>query len=386
VLARRRDDGVGVKRVSITGTGLHTPAATITNQELVEAHAAAVERFNLEHAEAIAAGTLAPREPSSDEFIQKASGIRSRHVLDKNGVLDPERLRPRLPLRRDDELSIQAEIAVSAAEQALKESGRSASDVDALLVACSNLQRAYPAVAIEVQHTLGTRGFAYDLNVACSSATFGIQAAADAIRAGSARCVLVIDPEITSGHNNFELRDHHFIFGDACSALLLEDADRSARGGGFEVLSTRLATRFSNNIRNNFGFLNATEDPARPAHDLLFQQNGRQVFKDVCPLVAQHILEHLAQAEIPPDALRRMWLHQANANMNRWIAKAVLGRVPSEDEAPTILDEYANTSSAGCVIAFHTHKADLSPGDLGLLCSFGAGYSVGSILVRKLPA
>ena len=69
--------------------------------------------------------------------------------------------------------------------------------------------------------------------------------------------------------------------------------------------------------------------------------------------------------------------------MNQLIAKGVLGRVPDADEAPIILDEFANTSSAGSIIAFHRHRDDLAVGDLGVICSFGAGYSVGSVLVRR---
>jgi beta-ketodecanoyl-[acyl-carrier-protein] synthase len=70
--------------------------------------------------------------------------------------------------------------------------------------------------------------------------------------------------------------------------------------------------------------------------------------------------------------------------MNQLIAKGVLGRVPDDDEAPVILDEYANTSSAGSVIAFHLHRSDLHEGDVGVICSFGAGYSVGSVVVTKV--
>ena len=70
--------------------------------------------------------------------------------------------------------------------------------------------------------------------------------------------------------------------------------------------------------------------------------------------------------------------------MNRLISRRVLGRDASAKEAPTILDEWANTSSAGSIIAFHLRRQDLSPGDLGVICSFGAGYSVGSVVVRKL--
>lgn len=367
---------------AITGTGLWVPGESIDNEELVASHRLAVAAWNAEHAAEIAAGRAEARDASTDAWIVRASGIRRRYVIEKSGVLDPARLRPHLPLRGESELSVQAEIAVSAAREALASAGREPGDVDAVLVACSNLQRPYPAVAIEVQNALGAGGFAYDLNVACSSATFGIQAAADAIACGRARRALVLSPEITSGHNNFALREFHFIFGDACTAVLLERADE-AGPDAFEVLSTRLATRFSNNIRNDFGFLNRAEDGARAPDELLFRQNGRQVFREVCPLVSELILGHLADQKLSPAEVRRLWLHQANLGMNELIARSVLGRDPKPGEAPVILDEFANTSSAGSVIAFHRHHADLAPGDLGVLCSFGAGYSIGSVLLRK---
>ena len=376
-----------MSRILITGTGLFTPQDGISNAELVASLSEAVERWNADHRDEISSGELEERDLPSEKFIVKASGIGHRYVMDKAGVLDPKRLRPRLPLRSEDELSIQAEICVTAAREALAQAGRDGADMDAVIVGCSNLQRAYPAVAIEVQEALGADGFAYDMNVACSSATFAIQNGVDAIRGGSARRVLVLNPEITSGHNNFELREFHFIFGDACTAVVLEAEEHAGRedgqGEAWEVLGTRLATKFSNNIRNDAGFLNRSEDGERHPHELVFRQNGRRVFKDVCPMVAAHIRGHLEALEIPVDGLKRLWLHQANLGMNKLIAKTLLGRDPEPEESPVILDEYANTSSAGSVIAFHKHRDGLVSGDLAVLCSFGAGYSVGSVILRK---
>ncbi len=372
-----------MERSIISGSGLYTPPDSVSNDELVESHRIAVERFNREHESEIAAGEVEERDSSSDRWIIRASGIKSRYVLDKQGLLDPSRLRPRLLMRGEDEPSIQCEISLIAIDEALEQAGRERSEVDAVLVACSNLQRPYPAVAIEVQEALGAGGWAYDLNVACSSATFGIQAAVDAVAMGHARCAVVVNPEITSGHNNFELRDYHFIFGDACTAVVIERAEDCRVRGGFEVLGSKLRTKFSNNIRNDFGFLNRCEEGERHPHELVFRQNGRQVFHEVCPMVAEHIVEHLAETSLGVTDLRRMWLHQANLGMNQLIGKTVLGREPLPDEAPVILDEYANTSSAGSVIAFHQYKDDLLPGDVGVLCSFGAGYSIGSIILRR---
>ena len=372
-----------MSRILITGTGLLTPPDSVTNAELVASLSAANLAWNAEHAEEIARGDLAERDMPSEAFIVKASGIGHRFVMDKTGVLDPTRLRPRLRLRSEDELSIQAEICVAAARDALAQAGRDASEVDAVIVGCSNLQRAYPAIAIEVQAAIGAQGFAYDMNVACSSATFAIQNAVDALRAGNARRVLVLCPEITSGHNNFELREFHFIFGDACTAVLLESEEHAGSGESWEVLGTRLATKFSNQIRNDGGYLNRCEDGERHPHELVFRQNGRRVFRDVCPMVAAHIRSHLADSGLPLEEVKRFWLHQANLGMNKLIAKTLLGREPEPGEAPVILDEFANTSSAGSVIAFHKHREGLAVGDLAVLCSFGAGYSVGSVLLRK---
>lgn len=375
-----------MNRIMITGTGLFTPPDSITNEELVASLSVANKKWNAEHADEIAREELEERDLPSEAFIRKASGVGHRYVMDKEGVLDPERLRPRLPLRREDELSIQAEICVSAAKDALAQAGRDGRDVDAVIVGCSNLQRAYPAVAIEVQAAIGAKGFAYDMNVACSSATFAIQNAVDALRSGSARCALVLNPEITSGHNNFELREFHFIFGDACTAVLLETEEHAGESERWEVLGTRLATQYSNEIRNDAGYLNSSEDGERHPHELLFRQNGRQVFRDVCPMVAAQIKSHLEDEGLPLAEVKRFWLHQANLGMNKLIAKTVLGRDPEPGEAPVILDEYANTSSAGSVIAFHKHRDGLAVGDLAVLCSFGAGYSIGSVLLRKAGA
>jgi beta-ketodecanoyl-[acyl-carrier-protein] synthase len=375
-----------VRRAIISGTGLYTPPYAISNESLVEAFNAYVARFNREHAKDIAAGTLAPLDPSSAEFIEKASGIKSRYVIEREGVLDPARMRPHFAPREDDALSLQAELCLHAAKEAMAQANKTPQDVDAVIVACANMQRAYPAMSIEVQHALGIQGFAYDLNVACSSATFGIQAACNAVESGAARAVLVINPEITSAHLNFTDRDSHFIFGDVCTAVLVEQRELCNSHDAYEVLSTRLLTQFSNNIRNNFGFMNRCEDTDPEAKDKLFIQQGRKVFKDVVPMVIKLMSEHLAENHLTANELKCMWLHQANIKMNELIARKLLGHDPSAEEAPTILDEYANTASAGSIIAFHKHRGHMGPGDHGVICSFGAGYSIGSVLIRKLLA
>ena len=251
-----------------------------------------------------------------------------------------------------------------------------------MICAASNMERAYPAVAIEIQDLLGVKGFAFDMNVACSSATFGIQAAADMVRSGSIRSALVVNPEICSAHLEWRDRDCHFIFGDVATATLIERQE-DATGTHFEIISTRCATEFSNNIRNNNGFLRRSRpDGVKDRRDMQFMQNGRRVFKEVLPMVAKHIASHMAEEGVASDDMKRLWLHQANKAMNDFIGKKALGRAPKAGEQPNILQDYANTSSAGSIIAFSQNSDDLGNGDYGLICSFGAGYSVGSVLLQ----
>lgn len=367
----------------ITGTGLYRPPHVITNAELVESFNRYVDLQNARHADAIAAGTRQPLVHSSVEFIEKASGIRQRYVIDKEGVLDPTRMRPRLAPRRDDELSLMAEIAVDAARRALAEAGREAGEIDAVYCAAANMQRAYPAMACEIQAALGAGGFGFDMNVACSSATFALEQAANAIRCGTARRVLIVNPEITSAHLEWRDRDCHFIFGDVCTAIVVESDEDVRAAAPWRVLGTRLVTQFSNNIRNNAGFLNRCEDTDPDARDKTFMQEGRKVFKEVVPMAAAHIESHLRSLGFEPTQVRRFWLHQANLGMNQLVMRKLVGQEVGDDIAPIILSEYANTASAGSIIAFHHHRADLKAGDLGVICSFGAGYSIGSVVVRR---
>tara|TARA_X000000368_G_scaffold173409_1_gene136742 strand:- start:3616 stop:4743 length:1128 start_codon:yes stop_codon:yes gene_type:complete len=372
-------------RVQISGTGLFTPSESISNSELVDSYNKFVDEYNAKNQKEIENGSILPIEKSSVEFIEKASGVKSRFVQNKSGILDTSFMRPKLRERNEEELSNLAEMGVAAAKEAIENSGISLADLGAVIVACSNLERPYPAIAIEIQNALGIKGFAFDMNVACSSATFGIQTIYDMIKSGSIKSALMINPEICSGHLNFRDRDCHFIFGDVATAVVLERIDDdNQKNNSYEIIGTKLLTEFSNNIRNNYGFLNTSSPDGVGKSDKLFHQNGRKVFKEVVPKVSSLIKEHLEECEIPVENIKGMYLHQANENMNKLISKYVLGHEAEKDLAPVVLDEYANTSSAGSIIAFHKHNQSLNKDDLAIICSFGAGYSVGNVIVRKI--
>lgn len=369
--------------VVISGVGLWTPAHSISNEELVESYNAWAEQFNTKNAGAIDKGEIEAKPLSSAAFIEKASGIKSRYIYAKEGALDINRMRPVLEVRTDEQISHQAEMAIAAAKKALKAANKKVSDIDMVIVSCAYTQRSYPAIAIEVQGALGIEGFGFDMLVACSAATFGLQRAVDAVKAGSSKGVLVINPELTSPQVNYMDRDSHFIFGDVATAIVVESSETCHSAHSFDVLSTKCITSYSNNIRSNFGYTTRVTDEDPYSADMLFHQNGRKVFKEVCPMAAEHIESHLKSQGIQVSELKRWWLHQANINMNLLISKRLLGRDATLEEAPVVLDEYANTASAGSIIAFAKYHEDLAAGDIGVICSFGAGYSIGSLILRK---
>ncbi len=370
-------------RIVISGSGIWTPTDVITNEELVESYNTYAEKFNSDHAADIASGKIKEKPLSSVRFIEKSSGIKARYVYTKEGILDINRMRPKFPERKEEELSIQAEIGVFAARKAMAAAGKTAADIDAVIVAGAYTQRAYPAIAIEIQHELGINGFGFDMLVACSAATFGLHRAYDSLKSGSTKCVLAINPELNTPQVNFCDRDNHFIFGDVSAAVIMERAETCTSPNSYEILGTKALTQFSSNIRSNFGHLSYVTDDDPFGEDKLFHQSGRIVFKEVSPIAAKLMSEHLAILGLKPEDVKRFWLHQANINMNNMVVKELLGKDVDEKVIPTILDRYANTASAGSIIAFHLYNNDLKKGDLGVICSFGAGYSVGSLVLRK---
>ena len=373
-----------MNRVIIGGMGVSIPQAVISNEELVESFNGWVERENV----ARTARGEAPLQTSSAAFIHHASGISRRHVHTPDGILDIGRMTPRIPARDDDALSVLAEFGASAARAALDDAGIDAGSVDLVICASSHLQRMYPSIGIEIQQEIGAKGAAFDLSLGCSSAAAGLHVAFNLLRAGAHRRALVVTPELITAHLNFRDRQTHFIFGDAATALLVEAADaEEVRPGRFELLDTRNWTQFSNNIRSNFGYLNrAAQDDVGVirAEGNLIKQQGNKVFKDVTVASHRFIVDFLAEHGRTPETVRRFWLHQANARMNQMILKLAFGREIGHDIAPTVLEELGNTAAAGAVVALAQNHRDMKAGDYGLLCTYGAGYSIGGALMRMM--
>lgn len=363
--------------VLLCSSGLFLPEHELTNAELVQSFNAYVDSVH-------SAGGTADGAYVDERAIVKASGVKSRRVVDKDGILDIRRMRPRLQQRPDSALSLQAELAVHAARQALEQAELRPGQLGLIVVGSTSLERAYPAVAIEVQHALGVPGYAFDLSAACSSATFALQVAAQAIACGNVGAALVISPELPTAQVNFRDPQTHFIFGDGAAAVVLCKQDGRPPNAAFRILGLDAETRFSNSIRNDFGFLNRCTEPGDDDARLFFRQNGVKAVRDVVPMASQHILRHLKKLSIAPKDVARLWLHQANAHLNRLVCERVLGEWADDAKAPSVLTDCGNLASAGSIAAFHRFHRDLPPGAIGVLCSFGAGYSVGSIVLQRL--
>ena len=365
----------------IRSTGYWVPPNVISNEELVESYNRYATRFNSDNAAAITAGELADVPLSSAEFVKNASGIERRHVIEKSGILDIDHLRPHITPRPFDEVSFHAEFALKSVKIALEKAGIDGSDVDGVIVASSAQQRNFPGIACEIQSLIGSQGWSFDLTMACASALYGLNIANAMIASGQAKRILVCSPEIMTCINVHSRRDVHFIFGDASSAILVEAEDGQA--GGWDVLGTHTKNKFSNNLRSDFGFLNDAERSVEPDYAPGLDQDGQKVFKDVVsfsPTVARELMDRL---KIAPEDVRRTWLHQANIRMVEMIAKRILGRDRTPENAPGILHEYGNTSSSSVVMNFEMHSDDMAAGETGLMCAFGAGYGVGAAAIRK---
>jgi len=378
----REREGFG--RVCLSGLGVEIPRAVISNEELVDSFNRWVETENIRRA---ALGEE-PLPRSDADFIVQASGIRQRHVYEREGILDPARMAPRIPARRDDELSVMAEFGLRAAQKALDHAGLSPRDIDLVICSAAHHQRPYPAIAIEIQQALGAEGAAFDMGLGCSSALLGLHTAANLVRTGAHRRVLVVTPELITAHLDFRDRQTHFIFGDAATAMVVEGmGSGGGYSGRFEVVDTRLWTQFSSNIRTNFGFVSrlAQDDPYNLAVEgQLIKQAGSKVFKEVTLAGHQFIVDFLGEYGHTPLTMRRFWLHQANARMNKMILKLAFGEEVGQDRAPTVLERLGNTAAAGAIIALAENHEDMQPGEFGLLCAFGAGYSIGGALLRRM--
>jgi 3-oxoacyl-[acyl-carrier-protein] synthase-3 len=319
-------------RSILAGVGGYLPARVVSNHELAEL------------------------VDTSDAWIAERTGIRQRHVAGPDETC--------------------AFMGAAASRAALAQAEAEPDEVDAIILATSTPDQAFPATALRVQQALGVRqGFGFDLAAACAGFIYGLSVADGMIRTGQARGVLVIGSEVYSRILNWKDRGTCVLFGDGAGAVFL----RAGEGRGTidrGILSTHLHAQ--GELGDILYVDGSVGRPDRPGHLVM---NGREVFRHAVARLAEAVDEALAANALTRRDLDWLVPHQANMRIIDAMGRR-LG-LPSERVVVTV-DRHANTSAASVPLALAEARADgrIRGGDLVLLEALGGGLTWGSALVR----
>jgi 3-oxoacyl-[acyl-carrier-protein] synthase III len=293
---------------------------------------------------------------TTDEWIRERTGICQRHFAAKHETA--------------------AFMGTAASRAALADAGATAADVDAVILATTTPDQAFPATALRVQAALGiTSGFGFDLAAACAGFIYGLSVADSMIRTGQARGVLVVGSEVYSRILNWQDRGTCVLFGDGAGAVFLRASDvrdDDRRG----ILSTHLHAQGS--LGDILYVDGAVGQPDRPGHLVM---NGREVFRHAVTRLAEAVEEALAANGLTHADVDWLVPHQANSRIIDAMGRKL--KLPPERVVMTV-DRHANTSAASVPLALAEARGDgrICTGDLVLLEALGGGLTWGSALVR----
>ena len=290
---------------------------------------------------------------TSDAWIEERTGIRQRHLVGPGETC--------------------ATMATEAARTALADAGVGPGDVDAIILATSTPDQAFPATALRVQAALGIRqGFGFDLSAACSGFVYGLSVADGMIRSGQVKGVLVIGSEVYSRILNWRDRGTCVLFGDGAGAVFL----RAGEANGAGVLSTHLHA--DGRLGDLLYVDGAVGQGDRPGHLVM---NGREVFRHAVSKLAAVVDEALQANGLGHADVDWLVPHQANRRIIDAMGKK-LGL--SSDRVVVTVDRHANTSAASIPLALAEAYGDgrIRRGDLVLMEALGGGMTWGSALVR----
>jgi len=317
------------QRSVILGVGSHLPERVLTNAE------------------------LAKQVDTSDEWIVERTGIRERRIAGEGEKT--------------------SDLAIKAAEAALKHAGREAKDVDLLIVATATPDLTFPATAARVQATLGvTHGAAFDLQAVCSGFVFALATADNFLARGQAKTALVIGAETFSRIVDWNDRGTCVLFGDGAGAVVLEAQNEADRG----VISTFLRTD-----GRMHDLLYVDGGPSQTKTTGHLRMIGNAVFRQAVEHISGAMLEACARADVAIDQVDWFVPHQANQRILDGVARK-LG-IPVDKVVSTVA-EHGNTSAASVPLALDTAVRDgrIKKGDLVLMEALGGGLTWGAALVR----
>ncbi|MBX9858593.1 MAG: ketoacyl-ACP synthase III [Sphingomonas sp.] len=317
-------------RAVISGTGSALPKRCVLNAELAE------------------------MVDTSDEWIVERTGIRMRYLAGEGETT--------------------ASLATDAARAALLAAGRDATDVDLIVLATATPDQTFPSSATKVQHALGAGDcVAFDVAAVCSGFLYALQVAENMIRAGTARCALVIGAETFSRILDWEDRATCVLFGDGAGAIVLEAEEGDGTRG---VLSSKL---HADGAFNDLLYVDG--GPSTTGTVGKVRMKGREVFRHAVSKLAAVMEEVLATAGLTAADVDWVVPHQANVRILDATAKK-LGLDPAQ--VIVTVDIHANTSAASVPLALDTAVRDgrIKRGDLLVLEAMGGGFTWGAALVR----
>ncbi len=298
---------------------------------------------------------LARTVDTSDAWIQERTGIRQRHFAGPHETA--------------------AFMGAAAARAALAHAGATADDVDAIILATSTPDQAFPATAVRVQAALGVkRGFGFDLSAACSGFIYALSVADGMIRAGQATGVLVIGSEVYSRILNWQDRGTCVLFGDGAGAVFLRAGEGS--GGDRGILSTHIHAKGT--LGDILYVDGAVGQPDKPGHLVM---HGKEVFRHAVLHLSEAVEEALAANNLNHGDIDWLVPHQANRRIIEAMGKRL--NLPADRVVVTV-DRHANTSAASVPLALAEACRDgrVKSGQLVLLEALGGGLTWGSALVR----
>jgi 3-oxoacyl-[acyl-carrier-protein] synthase-3 len=297
---------------------------------------------------------------TTDEWILTRTGIRERHVVDK-GVAT-------------------SDLAVEAAKRALAERGIDAGEIEAIVVATVTPDMLFPATACLVQHKLGIKNvWGFDLSAACSAFVYALQAGAQFVATGAHKKVLVIGSDVMSSILDYTDRATCILFGDGAGAVILEPAEDGA--GIIDFVHEIDGSGACALYMPGGGSLHPPTRETVDKNMHVVHQDGQAVFKYAVRKMGEACEKLLARNGVKASDIDCFIPHQANQR----IIKATADRLGLKPETVIInIDRYGNTTAGTIPLAMQTAREDgrLKKGDLVLLASVGAGFTIGATLLR----
>lgn len=380
----------------LTGRGWHAPEDRLTNADVARClddrllHAWVTENKWCMERLGSRDRDRAALERVFVDYVSERIGIQARHVIDRAAILEGR------PSRKPEFAS---DLGAHATARAIADAGLAPDDIELVLCGTSSPDRLYPTTAIEIQEKVGaTAAHAFDLLAACSSFAYCLQVARGLIQGGIHRRIVVVSAEYFTAGVNYADPNNSFFWGDAGAAVVIERADLTRGKEGFWLADSHCVSMPSQAIRTGMGGTRpylagaARGGPRRDADielggedDPYFYQDGRKVYRDVVPTVVSETAEFLRRNQLSVDDVRRWWFHQPSNLFLGAVLKRLLKRDDPGDRVAVSLDEYGNTSSCGAPLCL-AQDTVTRPGDWGVVAVFGAGYTIGTALLRHLAA